>query len=303
VPINKLGEHLDTVTPQNLLMPSEDGLTIRKFGPWTKEKLYYIEGYLKIISVAMKNQTRCDLNYIDLFCGSGKCKIEEPFEIVFGSPLIALSLENPFSNLFFADKSHDNIAALQQRCSKSNLFDRIHFYEGDSNQKVHEIISDIEFIEKSKGKTPNSSLNCAFLDPDGLELDWETIETLAKLPKMGLIIFYPQNAIDREFLNEINIPPPTRIDKYLGSQEWRQLIINYQKKPPRFHRTLIDMIKSSLKPFGYLYLKDRELEPLIRMGKKKAPFYRLIYASKNDLGEKFWKATIKEGPDGQKSWC
>ncbi len=55
---------------------------------------------------------------------------------------------------------------------------------GDCNELVGQIVARIQPGDRR-------SLNLAFLDPEGMELHWATVEQLARLRRMDLIINYP----------------------------------------------------------------------------------------------------------------
>lgn len=79
-----------------------DGLVVKDSGVWAKEKLYYLERYLDIVSVGMKKKWAGKLYYVDLFAGPGKCLIRGTNnEEVDGSPLIALKFN--FAKYFFVE--------------------------------------------------------------------------------------------------------------------------------------------------------------------------------------------------------
>lgn len=75
--------------PEQDLLGS-DGLPVRESGTWVEDKLYYLERYLKIFSVGMKNKWGGRLYYVDLFAGPGRCRIRGTHREIDGSPLVAL---------------------------------------------------------------------------------------------------------------------------------------------------------------------------------------------------------------------
>ena len=94
----------------------------------------------------------------------------------------------------------------------------------------------------------------------------------------------------------------TAIDKFFGGTEWRKLYKGCRADPTGIHRVLIDYYKSKLRDLGYVEVKDNEEvwagEPLMR-NRKNAPLYRLLFASKDPLGVKFWNNVTKVSADGQ----
>jgi hypothetical protein len=75
--------------------------------------------------------------------------------------------------------------------------------------------------------TEYQSLNLAFLDPEGLELRWNTVAKLASLLKMDLIINYPEGGINRMMVNVFQSPEENAVDLFFGAWEWRKIYANY----------------------------------------------------------------------------
>jgi len=184
---------------EKYLLPEDDGLPTRVFGIWTTEKLDYVRRYIDMFETSMKGKPWRQRNYIDLYAGTGKYRTEEDGEVYLGSALLALTTEHPFTHYYFVESNTKKLNILKQRCQSTAH--KIHFYEGDANLKVNEIVNEIITVDKHKILNQWSSLNLAFLDPDGLELEWKTIETLAKVNKMDLIIHYSQSGLSRNLKN------------------------------------------------------------------------------------------------------
>lgn len=205
------------------LLPEDDGLPTRTFGKWTKDKLHYLERYIYMFETSMRNMKWCARCYIDLFSGRGKYQVENSREFNLGSPLIALTTKHPFTHYFFVDNSLENVDVLKQRCSALPEIPK-KILIGDANQIVDEIVGEIKSIEKNRPPdTWSSSLNLAFLDPDGLELEWNTVTKLAQLKKMDLIIHYSQSGLTRNFENYVHSDEETIIDRFFGDTEWRKI--------------------------------------------------------------------------------
>lgn len=250
----------------------------------------------------MRQKKWCARCYIDLFSGKGKYRIEHQKEVYLGSPLIALTTKHPFTHYFFVDTEQENVEILSKRCNAfSNVPKR--FYVGDANQIVDKIVAEIKSIEQNRPENTWTSLNLAFLDPDGLELEWKTVEKLAKIRKMDLIIHYSQSGLTRNFENYVNANDETILDRFFGGPEWRRIYQKYHlKEPSSVHKHLIDYYKSKLVDLGYAEVKDVEdyetTEPVMR-NTKQAPLYRLLFASKHERGHDFWKEVIKRDASGQ----
>jgi three-Cys-motif partner protein len=287
------------------LLPKDDGLPARESGEWVKEKLFFVQRYIDTFEVAMRSKPWRRRIYIDLFSGPGKCIIRGTNEYLLGSPLLALQTQYPFTDYYFVDKDQGNIDILQQRVQSSNFPQSgIHYFVGDANEKVNDVVKEIRNFDRSFISGVLPCLNLAFLDPEGLELEWSTVEALAKMNRMDLIIHYSQNGLTRNLDRCFASSEETFVDKFFGDREWRTVYKAAKDKTETLgiHRILIDHYKSKLKDLGYVVINDSEeivREPLIRNTKRNAPLYRLIFASKHSLGNKIWNEVTKKDVYGQ----
>lgn len=279
------------------LNPVDDKLLMRSAGKWAAEKLDYLERLINIFETSMRDKWKVR-NYIDLMAGPGKNRIRETTRICLGSPLIALSTKFPFTGYYFIDKNPKNTEALQERCKASPFNNNIHIMTGDSNILVDQILSEISLGNQQ-------SLNLAFLDPEGLELNWKTVEKLAGIGKTDLLINYPQNGLARNMGKVYQASSDSKVDDFYGTREWRIIYSRYKNQNrSKLDRELIDLYKTRLHNLGYLDIKHGYEtggnEPLMRNTKRNAVIYRLIFASKHPLGEKFWNAVTKRDVHGQR---
>jgi three-Cys-motif partner protein len=280
---------------EEYLLPADDGLPMRPAGSWAKEKLDYLARYMAVFETSMRQKWPIR-NYVDLLAGPGKNQIRETGEVVLGSPLLALTTSHPFTGYFFVDLASANAQALTQRCSASPQCQQVDIRTGDCNLAVDQIVAELKRDEQR-------SLNLAFLDPEGLELKWATITRLASVQRMDLIINYPEGGLNRFMSRAMNAPGETAVDDFFGNRGWR---IAYQEGQaqgePNLHWRLIEFYKNQLQALGYKeVLRGDEVggEPLMRNTKRKAPLYRLLFASKHPLGTQFWRAVTRRDLSGQ----
>jgi len=285
---------------QNLLLPIDDGLPIRVFGPWTSVKLDYLRRYIYMLETSMRNKPWRQRNYIDLFAGAGKYREETKGQVFLGSALLALTTEFPFTQMYLADSNKENIDALRLRCATSQC--SIDYIVGNANDVVDHIVSEIASVDSKRMPGKWSSLNLAFLDPDGLELEWSTVKKLASLFRMDLIIYYSQYGLNINFENCYRIKDETVIDRFFGNSEWRKIYEKWKIRSSMsgIHRELMDHYKDNLQKLGYkdIFEEDPCIEPLMR-NTKRAPLYRLVFASKHRRGHEFWKKVTKRDIYGQ----
>ncbi len=279
--------------PDNYLQPRDDGLPTRPVGEWTAEKLWYLERYLSQTLTALRDKPWRGLHYIDLFAGPGKGRTSAG-DVLLGSPLLAVTLKYRFTGYFFSDIDGAYIDALRQRCSG---VPDVRYFVGDANEVVRTVTEIINGIDREYLLGQWSSMNVAFLDPEGLELKWDTVETLSRVRRMDMLIYYPQMGINREASKEYQKSPPTSLDYFFGGSEWRDVYAHYPRR--ELHSRLVELYKRKLRQLGYKVDFDIS-EPLMRNKRRRAPLYRLLLVSKHPLGAKFWRNALAKDRYGQK---
>jgi three-Cys-motif partner protein len=280
----------------NYLLPEDDNLPMRESGPWALEKLDYLKRYIDVFETSMRKQwiTR---SYVDLLSGPGKIRIRDAGTVALGSPLLALTTRYPFTSYHFVDKDSDNAAALSQRCQLSAACPQTHVYIGDCNVLVDQIVAVL--------RQDQDSLNLAFLDPEGFELQWETIAKLASVRRMDLILNYPEGGLNRLMPQASQTDAETSIDRFFGDRAWRAIYREAMEgRSSGLHGKLIELLRQRLATLGYQEVRrDDEVgdEPLMRNAQRNAPLYRLLFASKDPLGKEFWRKITRRNVHGQTS--
>jgi len=165
----------------------------KTIGSWTALKLEYIDYYLQ----AYRNVTKKapEAYYIDLFAGCGDNLLRETGWPVDGSPWRALRTIPPFQGYFFVEKNSRLASHLDTRIKQSG-FNGVKVFTGDCNGQA---------LDKILSCVPKRTISFAFLDPSGLQLEWVTIERLAKHRsgqwKMELLILYPYDMVIRRWID------------------------------------------------------------------------------------------------------
>lgn len=286
---------------ETYLQPQDDGLPTRETGNWAVVKLDYLERYINVFETSMRDKPWRRRHYIDLFAGPGKCRVPMG-PVNLGSSLLSLVTPYPFTDYFFVDNDEQNIEVLRQRCSAFSNPTSIKFYCGDANVVVHDVVECIQAVDDQFIKGKWSSLNLAFLDPEGLELKWETVASLATLYSMDLIINSSQGGLNRympiAFEEELSA-----VDDFFGGMEWRNIYERHLRgEIANPHPELINLYREKLQDLGYEKVRldlDTGYAPLVRNAKRNAPLYRLLFASKDPLGHDIWKEVTRRDVHGQ----
>src|SRR3972149_6239413 len=271
----------------------DDGLQMRDSGPWVAQKLDYLRRYIEVFETSMRKKFP-NRAYIDLFCGPGKCLDRDSGGIYLGSPLVALTTRYPFTEYYFTDTDAAAISTLKQRCAHSPLSTRVKYRVADANALA-------PFLVRELQSTP--SLNLAFLDPEGLELAWASVATLAALPRVDLIIHYPQTGLNRYMPAASAQAGPTDVDRFFGGDEWRAIYGKHRRGEDSFlHRQLMDHYKGKLASLGYAQALSEDetgFEPPM-VNEKGVPLYRLLFASRHPRGRDFWRKITCRDVHGQR---
>lgn len=279
------------------LLEEDDGLLMRDGQTYALYKLKALEEYLIRATTSMKSKPWRERYFIDLQAGPGKNSIDNA--VRFGSPLIALTAKSPFTQYRMNEWGDDEFKALKQRVSSSPIYDRVKLYQEDLNVAVHKICDEIDERDKPYLKDIWPCFNVAFLDPEGLELEWTTVARLAKVKRMDLIINFSTGGINR--LLGVNTPDVIdRINRFFGTDEWQALPSLKTNNATQKRREWIDFYLGRLREFKYYTDEDPEwggMEMAIK-NSKNVQVYSMIFACKHPLGDTFWKQSVKkaQGP-------
>ncbi|HRF94540.1 MAG TPA: three-Cys-motif partner protein TcmP [Aggregatilineales bacterium] len=272
------------------LEPVDDGLPMRDSQDYARDKkLAVLQYYLTQTIVSMRD--KWSVNFLDLQAGPGKNRIKDSNEIILGSPLIALTLKYPFFHYYFNELNPENFSALSQRVATSPLVSQVSLYQRDLNDVVYEICNGIDDFDKNAYKLGvKRSLNVAFLDPTGLELHWTTVKRLAQVSKMDLIINFSTSGLNRVSGKYDNADS---ITKFFGHDDLQE-IFNIGDTVKR-RRAFIDQYLSQLQKLGYFIdVRDLESPDISVRNSKNVEVYSLIFASKHQLGDIFWRNSKKK---------
>ena len=255
-----------------------DGQSGIKVGPWAQEKLHYIRRYCNIFNMGMKKHwvTR---NYIDLFSGPGICLVEKTKTEIYGSPLLALSCESPFTHHFFNDAELKFIKALRKRSATYSSTNTTYFNK-DCNLVIDELLE----------KLPPYSLDFCFIDPFNWEINFNSIRKLTEKRRMDLAITFHIGNIKRVADN-----PPQELLDFFPNTSWQNEYKNAGKEGKLSGRVLLDAYGRGLKELGYKEIKDY----VLMANRTNVPLYNLIFASKHPRGAEFWDKIADRSEAGQ----
>jgi three-Cys-motif partner protein len=257
-------------------------------GKWSEEKLELLEKYLRAYARIMSSQKRKRgwpeaFHYIDAFAGSGQARAKDEERYIEGSPLRALQCDPPFDYCWFIERSPQRVEKLESLRSQfpnREIIIRL----GDCNQILREEIIPQITRQRQHG--------LVFLDPYGLQVEWETVVALAKAKTFDVFVNFPLMGVIRILKSD---EPPTErrrglLKKVMGDDLWVNRIYYSQWtllgeiKQERYiiraewlARIYADKVKEIFK-----YVSN----PVIMTNSKNAPLYALFLASHNQTAVK-----------------
>jgi three-Cys-motif partner protein len=209
-------------------------------GRWSEEKLDLLAKYLKAYSVIMSEQKKSWLRsyyYIDAFAGSvrPKAKADEQ-RYIEGSPLRALRTEPQFDGYWFIDVSSRRtslVEALREEFPDCMIDVR----QGNCNEVLrNEIVPQISYASKRRA--------FVFLDPYGLQVDWETVRELANTKTCDIFVNFSVMGVTRLLPKDQGPDPEVleQLSKVMGSTDW---VTQIYREPPG---TQLDLFGNPTEP-------------------------------------------------------
>ena len=252
-------------------------------GPWSQEKLDLLEKYLVAYAIIMNKQKKSWLkafHYIDAFAGSPYQFAKDLQDYIAGSSIRALQTVPHFDCLWFIELSPWRIDKLN--CLKEDYPDcQIKIYRNDCNQIIQkELVNTITLPSKQRG--------LIFLDPYGLQVQWDSIIALSEAGTFDVFINFPVMAITR-LLPKKGLPDSktvNKIRKIIGDDEWLNI---FYKEDPQMQIFGEDpqIVRSSVRANELALIYTKKLkkifshvsDPIIMYNSKNSALYALCVAS------------------------
>ena len=203
-------------------------------GPWTQIKHDALERYLAFYTSALRFQP-FDLWYVDAFAGSGDRIVEgtagglfegiasHPAEIrLDGSATIALNVSPPFQRLVFIENNPSRHEALL-RLQAAHPERAIECYRDDANVLVRAICKGNRWrAPRAAGRSARAVL---FLDPYGMQVEWQTLQSIRETRSVDLLYLFPIGGILRQAALDLSKVDPHKdaaITRIYGTSRWRE---------------------------------------------------------------------------------
>ncbi len=252
-------------------------------GYWTGLKLvalkYYLPAYLNILA------RRMDVAYVDLFAGPGLDRIGDRKVPLPGSPLLPMviqdaPLDRVFSHFILCEQNKEYSQALLQRARAYLPHpSRLTVVCEDANsfvQRLADIVS-----QRKIG-------HClVFVDPEGLEWSWTSMECLTSQVNCDVIMNFPSSGLQRISTKSDQATRST-VCRFLGigddqlpagfSEQWA--LETYRTKLAACGKDISTEIKiTDSRPFHY------HLIPAVRRTPSGSPWFRALLGLRNRIDQ------------------
>src|ERR1035438_3971591 len=105
------------MTARDDALAHDDGLVVPAVGAWAEEKHRMVALYSTLFPSAMKAKWSRRI-YVELYAGAGYSRIRDTSKFIFGSPLLALKVKDPFDKYVFCEENPTNLKALKIRAGQ-----------------------------------------------------------------------------------------------------------------------------------------------------------------------------------------
>ncbi len=270
-------------------------------GKWTTEKLELVRKYLAAYATIMAKQ-HFRFAYIDAFAGTGyrslkqddvdqlmfpELAADDAFGVQVGSARMALDVEPRFDKYILIERHGARVDELRTLAGAfPELADRIQVVEADANSYLRDRCLNYNW---------SSHRAAMFLDPYGMQVDWETVEAIAATEAMDLWYLFPLGiAVNRLLKRDGNVNEvmSQRLDALFGTHDWHDAFYRVSREASLLGDQLC-LNKATFDEIGSFF-NDRlrtvfagvAKKPRALCNSKNNPLYLLCFAAGNQTGAK-----------------
>lgn len=278
-------------------------------GDWTEAKLNTLRKYLSAYTTALQYKPRPESRftkvYIDAFAGTGyrtsvlsdpTGAAELPFPdlaeaapqaLLDGSARIALKASPEFEQYVFIERHAGRCAELHNlKTEFPTLAPRIVVKQGEANAQIQALCRTTNW---------HSHRAVMFLDPYGMQVDWQTVEAVAKTHAIDLWLLVPLGiGMNRILTRSGDIPSEwrTALDRFLGTPDWYdafyavdqdQLLLGFDDEPRRVKASMEVMAKFFVDRLRTIF--PGVAEPGVLRNSANCPLYLFCFAAGNERGK------------------
>lgn len=254
----------------------------RYWGFWTRGKLDLLRRYLDAFTTASKGQR--EIIYLDLFGGQPQNRdrlTEEDFD---GSARIALAVDDaPFSRLRFFELEPfaSGLRAALGADFQGRDFDVV---PGDCNETIGAALANL--------RSMNWAPTFAFVDPNGPDIHWSTVEALSTFKSPGrtkteIWLLLAAGMFIRTLRKDgkVRAADAEKLDRMYGTDQWRAIYearVSGHLEPADAREEYVNLMRWRLQEvLGY-----RWAHPLEIFNERGGSIYHMIFATDHEVGNR-----------------
>ncbi len=271
-------------------------------GDWTEKKLGVLADYLRAYGKVLKYQP-FHTTYIDAFAGTGYRSLagatssdllfpdlaaDAPQGLLDGSARLALKTSPRFNDYVFIERDAARCVELENlRKAFPELASDIRIDRGDANDRIRTLCKETDWRLRRA---------VLFLDPYGMQVEWQTITAVAATKAIDLWLLFPLGiGVNRLLTRSGDIPQAWRaaLDRLLGTSDWFDEFYQVQPDPQGslFGSPRARVEKATMETIGRYF--NRRLKsvfadvadpPGILRNSVQNPLYLFCFASGNKAG-------------------
>jgi three-Cys-motif partner protein len=272
-------------------------------GDWTEDKLRRLREYLIAYRTIFTSNPRASYFktwYVDAFAGTGSRSSPtpstglldynedvslDPETVTFldGSAKIALGIPSPFDKYLFVEGSRKRAKALQDTVALEfpTLVGEIEIKAEDANAALCKWCRERDWSKERA---------VVFLDPYGMQVEWNTITTLANTKGIDLWYLFPVATRLLTQDGEMDEKWVKRLDTLFGTPEWRARFYSIQVRDTLFgpeEGVVRDATEQNIQSF----IEERlatcfvaVAQSRILRNSRSSPLFALCFAASNEKG-------------------
>jgi len=276
-------------------------------GDWTTDKLERLRKYLCAYMTIFTRNPKAQYfttNYVDAFAGTGyrvvsakrggkapaSSEAADPDAESFkkGSACIALEVEPSFDRFIFIERDVDRVKELEAlRDRFPDKAKGVQVEQGEANAFLKRWCKETDW-KKHRA--------VVFLDPYGMQVDWQTLEALARTQAIDLWLLFPLGVAVNRLLTKAGPPPKewaSALTRIFGTEDWEKVFYPKKQEQTLWGPEETQRKEATLEAVGRFMLDRLKTifeavapNPLPLRNSTNTPIYLLCFAASNPRGAK-----------------
>jgi len=276
------------------LRVDDDGLTSPDVGGWAETKYRLLALYDELFSTGMKNKWDQRV-YIDLYAAAGYSRVQGTSKFLKSSPIIALTVTNPFDKYIFCEENEDLLIALKARVHRMAPQANVAYVLGRCDTEIERVCEEIPKYSPS-----NKVLSLCLVDPFDFGLKFKTLRRLSSVFIDFVVILAVGMDANRNYDHYVD-GNSTKIDEALGNIGWRDRWRAAGARRKDFRQFLASEFSLSMESLKYIK-QPLDRMKLVRSVEKNLPLYYVALFSRHETAYKFWGDVLKYSTDQTSLW-